>query len=95
MPGVRSVRRLATRLRQTGLRVMVRDQALDLYRPFMHDNRFIFESENIRTAWRRLREEDRRKLPWNPEEIDWEDYWITREVEGVRKWVQAESALGV
>jgi len=95
MPGVRSVRRLATRLRQTGLRVMVRDQALDLYRPFMHDNRFIFESENIRAAWRCLREEDRRKLPWNPEEIDWEDYWITREVEGVRKWVQAESALGV
>jgi len=95
LPGVQGVRRLATRLRQTGLRIMVRDQALDLYRPFMHDNRFIFESENIRAAWRRLREEDQRKLPWNPEQIDWRDYWINREVEGVRKWVRAESALGV
>ncbi len=95
LPGVQSVRRLATRLRQTGLRVMVRDQALDLYRPFMHDNRFIFETENIRAARRRLTDEDRKRLPWNPEQIDWRDYWINREVAGVRRWVQAESSLGI
>jgi long-chain acyl-CoA synthetase len=95
IPGSYPLRRVASKLRQTGLRVMVRDQALDLYRPFMHDNRFIFENENIRRAWRRLSEEDRKRLPWNPEQIDWRDYWVNNEVAGVQKWVQTETSFHV
>jgi long-chain acyl-CoA synthetase len=93
VPGSQRVRRVATRLRQTGLRVMVRDQALELYQPFMLDNRFIFENENIRAAYRWLSAEDRRLLPWNPEEIDWRDYWVNNEVAGVQKWVQTETSF--
>ncbi|MCP5114037.1 MAG: hypothetical protein GY953_24655, partial [bacterium] len=51
MPGGKKLRSVAVSLRSTGLRVMIRDQALELYRPFMHDNRFIFEAENMRNAY--------------------------------------------
>jgi long-chain acyl-CoA synthetase len=92
LPGEQKLRNLTATLRSAGLRMMIRDQALELYRPFMYDNRFIFEAENIRAAWAQLSEEDRRLLPWNPGEINWRDYWIHNEVEGVRRWVQNEPA---
>ncbi len=94
IPGADHVRRVAMKLRQTGLKAMIRDQALELYRPFMHDNRFIFETENIRCAHRQLSVHDRDLLPWNPEEIDWKEYWINNEVHGVERWVRPESAVG-
>ena len=77
-----------------GLQVTIREQALELYRPFIHDNRFIFESENIRTGYALLRAEDRVKLPWTPEKIDWRHYWSEHEVKGIRKWVEAETTKG-
>ena len=95
VPGSQGVRRLATQLRQLGLRAMVRDQALQLYQPFMHDNRFIFENENMRHAAGMLSESDRELLPWTPERIDWRDYWVMNEVAGVQKWVQSDTSFRV
>jgi len=95
VPGWRHLRRVATLLRVTGLQIMIRDQALDLYRPFMYDNRFIFEAENIRRAYRALPETDRELLPWTPEKIDWADYWVNSEVAGVEKWVRKEGSFRV
>jgi len=71
---------------------MIRNQALELYQPFMRDNRFVFEAENMRAAYRRLSEADRERLPWTPEKINWRDYWIHNEVAGVQKWVWGETA---
>jgi long-chain acyl-CoA synthetase len=65
-----------------------------LYQPFLHDNRFVFESENIRQAVALLAPGDREKLPWTPERIDWKKYWSENEVQGIRKWVQAEATKG-
>ena len=56
----------------------------------MYDNRFIFEAENMRAARALLSEEDRRLLPWSPEEIDWKDYWVNQELAGVERWIQNE-----
>ncbi len=95
IPGARRVRRLASQLRQTGLKVMIRDQALELYQPFMHDNRFIFENENMRAAYQKLSEKDRELLPWIPDQIDWRDYWVNQEIAGVQKWVQTETSFRV
>lgn len=94
MPGRRMLARLGTKLRMLGLQATVRDQMLELYQPFMYDNRFIFEAENIRDAHQRLRQEDRRKLPWAPEQIEWKRYWSEHEVRGIQKWVQAEFSKG-
>jgi len=91
LPGSARLRSLAVSFRSAGLRAMIRDQTLELYRPFMHDNRFIFEAENIRSAYAGLSTEDKRLLPWNPESIDWKDYWINKEVAGVQRWVGNEA----
>jgi long-chain acyl-CoA synthetase len=94
LPGRAVFGKAATSLRMLGLQVTIREQALELYRPFIHDNRFIFESENIRGAHAMLRAEDRAKLPWSPEKIDWHHYWSEHEVKGIQKWVEAETTKG-
>ena len=94
LPGRAPFGKAATALRMLGLQVTIREQALELYRPFIHDNRFIFESENIRAGHALLRAEDRAKLPWTPEKIDWQHYWSEHEVKGIRKWVEAETTKG-
>jgi long-chain acyl-CoA synthetase len=92
LPGRRPLSALAVALRALSLQALVREQALELYRPFIFDNRFIFEAENIRLARAMLAEKDRQLLPWAPERIDWEDYWINHEIRGVEKWVQKNAA---
>ncbi|MCC6537925.1 MAG: SDR family oxidoreductase [Bryobacterales bacterium] len=94
LPGKAAFGRAASMLRMLGLQVTIREQALELYRPFIHDNRFIFESANIRHANSLLRAEDRAKLPWTPEKIDWHHYWSEHEVKGIQKWVEAETTKG-
>ncbi len=94
LPGRRTFGRLSTALRALGLQAGFRTQTMELYQPFAHDNRFIFEAENIRRAHARLTAEDRRKLPWSPEAIAWRRYWIDQEVEGVMKWVAPEMTKG-
>ncbi len=90
LPGEQTFRGLAASLRSTSLKATIRDQALELYRPFMYDNRFIFEAENMRAARALLSDEDRNLLRWSPEEIDWEDYWVNKELAGVERWIQNE-----
>jgi len=92
LPGGEQLRRLAMKLRSTGLRMAIRDQALELYQPFMYDNRFVFEAENIRLAWSQLTASDQELLPWKPDRIDWEAYWVQNEIPGVERWVQGEPA---
>jgi long-chain acyl-CoA synthetase len=94
LPGRRALGALATQLRMLGLQVNIREQTLALYQPFMLDNRFVFEAENIRAANAQLADADRTRLPWTPERIDWRRYWIDQEVQGIQKWVAAEFMKG-
>lgn len=91
LPGKESLAGLSTALRVRGLQASLREQTLDQYLPFILHNRYIFESENIRTAYSLLSESDRHRLPWDPERIDWEDYWINHQVKGIEKWIQPEA----
>lgn len=91
LPGRRSLASWSVALRTLGLQASVREQTLALYQPFILDNRFIFESENIRAAHRLLSPKDRELLPWNPERIDWEGYWINHQIKGVQQWVQPKA----
>lgn len=57
------------------------------FRPFIVENRYVFRGDHIRALNRRLDEDDRRRLPWAPESIDWYDYWLNVHLPGLRKWV--------
>lgn len=78
-------------LRTLGLQSRFRDQTMDQYLPFILENRYVFETHNIRTAYKLLSEADREKLPWGPETIDWPEYWRENQIGGIRKWVQPEA----
>ncbi len=91
LPGTSSLAGWSTALRTLGLQASFRDQTLDQYLPFVLHYRYIFESENIRAAFALISENDRKLVPWDPERIEWKDYWINHQVRGIQKWIQTES----
>jgi long-chain acyl-CoA synthetase len=91
LPGERSLAGWSTALRTLGLQAAFRAQTLDQYLPFVLNNRYVFESENIRAAYALVSERDRSLLPWNPEQIDWKSYWVNHQIPGIERWVQPEA----
>ena len=59
----------------------------ELFLPFVAGERFIFQCAHTRALWAQLREEDRRRLPWDPEGIDWRHYWLEVHMSGLEEWV--------
>ena len=91
LPGEKSLAGWQRALRTLGLQARFREQTLDQYLPFILHNRYIFESENIRSAYKRISEKDKMLLPWDPERIHWKNYWIHHQIEGIEKWIQPEA----
>ncbi|MCC6585251.1 MAG: SDR family oxidoreductase [Bryobacterales bacterium] len=91
LPGAKRLAKLGNNIRMITRQLSIREAALELYQPFLYDNRFIFESENIRAGHARLSEDEQKKLPWWPERIRWRQYWTVNELRGIQKWVEGES----
>jgi len=91
LPGAATLTAWSASLRALGLQAAFRERTLEQYLPFILHNRYIFEAENIRAAYSLLPEKDRQLLPWDPERIDWRDYWINNQIPGIEKWVQPEA----
>jgi long-chain acyl-CoA synthetase len=62
-------------------------EAFEMFRPFTVENAYVFRSDNVRSLFSRLREEERSLLTWNPERFDWYDYWMNVHLPGLKKWV--------
>ncbi len=75
-------------LRITRRQLRAQEQTLDMFLPFMVHNSFIFETGNIREAYRRLTPDDQRRLRWDPEDIDWADYWVNVHTKGIETWIR-------
>ena len=75
-------------LRITRRQIRQQQQTLDMFLPFMIHNSFIFDTDHIRQAWNMLTPEDRRRLSWAPEQIDWADYWVNIHTKGIEKWIR-------
>lgn len=63
---------------------------IDLFLPFTRDNQYVFRCDNIRAIRDRMPEEDRKLLPWEPESLDWYDYFMNIHFPGLAKWVLPE-----
>lgn len=88
LPGHERLAGWSSALRAFGLQSSFREQTLEQYLPFVLHHRFVFECENIRAAYALVTPEDRARLPWAPEKIDWEHYWTHNQIHGIQKWVQ-------
>jgi long-chain acyl-CoA synthetase len=75
-------------LRDTRRQVRQQEVTLDKFLPFMFHNSFIFETRNIREAARMLANEDLKRLQWDPDTIDWADYWVNIHTKGIEKWIR-------
>jgi long-chain acyl-CoA synthetase len=60
---------------------------VDLFLPFIWDNRFIFRCDNTRSLYVNMPSHDRAKIPWAPETIDWRHYFLDVHIPGLAKWV--------
>jgi long-chain acyl-CoA synthetase len=59
----------------------------ELYLPFVWDNRYVFRCAGIRELRDRLSPDDRGRIPWDPEGLDWRRYWLDVHMKGMEEWV--------
>lgn len=63
------------------------DFIIKLFQPFTWDQKGPFSCANTHAAYRRLSPEDREKIDWTPEKIDWADYWMNQHMPAMEKRV--------
>ncbi|KFA92636.1 AMP-binding protein [Archangium violaceum] len=60
---------------------------IELFLPFLYDNRYVFRCDNTRSVYARMAHHDRVRIPWAPEAIDWRVYFLDTHLPGLEKWV--------
>ena len=75
-------------LRDARRQIRAQEITLDKFLPFMLHNSFIFETRNIREAAGMLTNDDLKRLRWDPESIDWADYWVNIHTKGIEQWIR-------
>ncbi|MBL9039936.1 MAG: AMP-binding protein [Archangium sp.] len=60
---------------------------VDLFLPFIWENRFVFRCDNTRSLYADMAQADREKIPWAPERIDWRRYELEVHIPGLEKWI--------
>src|SRR5215831_15794037 len=62
------------------------EKLIELYEPFILHNEHVFECQNARLLSAALPEDERADFAFEPESIDWWDYWINIHVPALRRW---------
>jgi fatty acyl-CoA reductase len=62
------------------------EKLIELYEPFILHNEHVFECENARLLSAALPADERGAFAFEPEAIDWWDYWINVHVPALRRW---------
>ncbi|HZL19463.1 MAG TPA: AMP-binding protein, partial [Polyangia bacterium] len=63
---------------------------IELFRPFIFENAYVFRADNIRALRDRMDPEDQVRLRWGPEKLDLYDYWMNIHFPGLARWVLPE-----
>ncbi|WP_428261336.1 AMP-binding protein [Haliangium sp.] len=62
-------------------------ELIDLFKPFTYDHDLHFRCDNTRALNAQLTAHDRQALCWEPDRIDWREYWFEVHFPGLEKWV--------
>jgi alcohol-forming fatty acyl-CoA reductase len=62
------------------------EKLIELYEPFILHNEHVFECENARLLSAALSPEERKLFAFDPESLDWWDYWINVHIPALRRW---------
>ena len=66
--------------------LMRAEKLIELYEPFILHNEHVFECENARMLSAALSAAERELFAFDPETIDWWDYWINVHIPALRRW---------
>ena len=61
------------------------EHMLDLFRPFIYDNRWVFRTDTIRELSEALEVMDA-AFAWTVPDLDWRHYWVDVEYPGLCTW---------
>jgi len=62
------------------------EKLIELYEPFILHNEHVFACENARMLSAALPEDERAVFSFDPEALDWWDYWINIHIPALRRW---------
>src|SRR5215813_14062326 len=62
------------------------EKLIELYEPFILHNEHVFECENARLLSAALSREEHKLFAFDPESLDWWDYWINVHIPALRRW---------
>ena len=62
------------------------EKLIELYEPFILHNEQVFEADHAQELSEALPENERAAFAYDPDSIDWWDYWINIHVPALRKW---------
>ncbi len=79
--------RAKQRLEDTAQLAKQGEGVFDLFMPFVHDNAPIFRCDHTRALFDRLTPHDRGLLRWDPDTINWRDYFLKVHLPGLEKWI--------
>lgn len=65
-------------------------QVLTNFVPFVARYAYVFRCDNTRAAFARLSPEDKRRINWTPESIDWRQWFLDIHMPALEKWVFPE-----
>jgi long-chain acyl-CoA synthetase len=88
--GLEPLRPVASALTSYAAQEQKIGEMLDLFAPFTTVQKGPFLCANTRSAYLRLSEADRLRLPWEPEKLDWPDYWLHAHMPAIEKRVIPE-----
>jgi hypothetical protein len=80
-------------LRNERRHIRAREILLDKFLPFLLHHSFIFETRNIRDTAGLFTNADLKRLNWEPETIDWADYWVNIHTKGIEKWIRPKFSV--
>jgi len=72
---------------EIGDRIALGRSLIDIYRPYIQQSSYIFHTRNIRELYRRLNPADALTHRFDPENIDWHDYWVNVHIPGLRRHI--------
>ncbi|MCL2178234.1 MAG: AMP-binding protein [Proteobacteria bacterium] len=88
MPKVLSwIERLQSGLEGIGDQAEAVQNIVDIFLPFTWQHRYLFRCDNTRNLFATLSLQDRNKVFWSPEKLDWRKYFLETHLPGLEKWV--------
>ena len=81
-----NLKELSMKCRTADRKLTQVEDMLRQYRPFIHDLRYTFITQNLADATNALSDEDARDFGFNIEALCWRTYWLKVQIPGLEKW---------